>query len=492
MRILLADSRPKVRFALRVLLERQPGLEVVGEASDAYWLQSLTAELCPDLVLLGWELPVDVEGVSLASACQTGRMNSRPVYGESEYPRRSYGWAALKSLTTARWKYIGAPQAELYDRLNDPGEFNNIIDQEPSIAANLREQLQTMVEGMVPHGGRAVAPGHEVLRRLESLGYVAGTVPAEDEGAVGRDPKDMVAVYLGHLRAMGELQAGNYAAAAEILEPLARQSPQSDQLFGTLGKAYLALGRPGDAQRAFEVSLRRVPHDPEKLCALGDAYRRQGQTAKAVQQYERAVAAAPDFALAHNRLGQVYAAQRQFDRAYEHLRRDVEINPTSPRALSDAGQVLVAMGRYREAAQHFRQALRQKPGFARAHRFLWRAMAAAGDRLGAITALRAACDALPDDHSLKRDLAGLLATTPQAGPGGAREAMRLAQECCENDAGAPENWDVLAVAYAAMGDFVRAAETAGRALSLAESQGRTELARQIAGRLEGYRARRGP
>ena len=57
MRILLADGRPKVRFALRVLLERQPGLEVVGEASDACQLLSQVGEVRPDLVLLGWELP---------------------------------------------------------------------------------------------------------------------------------------------------------------------------------------------------------------------------------------------------------------------------------------------------------------------------------------------------------------------------------------------------------------------------------------------------
>jgi DNA-binding NarL/FixJ family response regulator len=57
MRILLADGRPKVRFALRVLLERQPGLEVVGEASDACQLLTQVGEICPDLVLLGWELP---------------------------------------------------------------------------------------------------------------------------------------------------------------------------------------------------------------------------------------------------------------------------------------------------------------------------------------------------------------------------------------------------------------------------------------------------
>jgi DNA-binding NarL/FixJ family response regulator len=57
MRILLADNQPRVRFALRVLLERQPGLQVVGEAVDANGLLDQTKATRPDLVLLGWELP---------------------------------------------------------------------------------------------------------------------------------------------------------------------------------------------------------------------------------------------------------------------------------------------------------------------------------------------------------------------------------------------------------------------------------------------------
>jgi len=56
MRILLADSRAKVRFALRVLLERQPGFQVVGEVATPQDLPSQTASLHPDLVLLDWEL----------------------------------------------------------------------------------------------------------------------------------------------------------------------------------------------------------------------------------------------------------------------------------------------------------------------------------------------------------------------------------------------------------------------------------------------------
>lgn len=57
MRILIADGRSKVRFALRALLERQAGQDVVGEAGRARDLLALVVASQPDLVLLDWELP---------------------------------------------------------------------------------------------------------------------------------------------------------------------------------------------------------------------------------------------------------------------------------------------------------------------------------------------------------------------------------------------------------------------------------------------------
>jgi DNA-binding NarL/FixJ family response regulator len=57
MHILLADRQPKVRFALRVLLERQAGVVIVGEAVNAADLLSQARAKRPDLVLLDWELP---------------------------------------------------------------------------------------------------------------------------------------------------------------------------------------------------------------------------------------------------------------------------------------------------------------------------------------------------------------------------------------------------------------------------------------------------
>jgi len=42
---------------MRVLLERQPGIKVIGEAIDAQDLLVQTEATCPDLILLDWELP---------------------------------------------------------------------------------------------------------------------------------------------------------------------------------------------------------------------------------------------------------------------------------------------------------------------------------------------------------------------------------------------------------------------------------------------------
>ncbi len=57
MRVLLADDQAKVRSALRLLLEQEPGLSVVGEAVEAGDLLVQVKATCPDLLLLDWELP---------------------------------------------------------------------------------------------------------------------------------------------------------------------------------------------------------------------------------------------------------------------------------------------------------------------------------------------------------------------------------------------------------------------------------------------------
>ena len=57
MRVILADDQAKVRSALRLLLQQQPDVEILGEAVDTTGLLDWVKAVCPDLILLDWELP---------------------------------------------------------------------------------------------------------------------------------------------------------------------------------------------------------------------------------------------------------------------------------------------------------------------------------------------------------------------------------------------------------------------------------------------------
>jgi len=70
-RILLADSQSRVRFALRSMLEEQSGLVVVGEATDYRELLAQVEATCPDLMLLDWDLPGMVKVDLLAAQQRT-------------------------------------------------------------------------------------------------------------------------------------------------------------------------------------------------------------------------------------------------------------------------------------------------------------------------------------------------------------------------------------------------------------------------------------
>lgn len=83
MRVMLADSHTKIRWALRTVIEQEPGLTLVGEASDARNLLLEAQSQQPDLILLEWELPGRANGFlselqSLSHSPQVIVLSSQP------------------------------------------------------------------------------------------------------------------------------------------------------------------------------------------------------------------------------------------------------------------------------------------------------------------------------------------------------------------------------------------------------------------------------
>ena len=57
-RVLIVDDAPAVREALRWLLENEPDIEVIGEASNGFEALTQASALLPDVVILDVEMPV--------------------------------------------------------------------------------------------------------------------------------------------------------------------------------------------------------------------------------------------------------------------------------------------------------------------------------------------------------------------------------------------------------------------------------------------------
>jgi DNA-binding NarL/FixJ family response regulator len=82
MRVLLADGKPALRSALRLLLEQEADVNIVAEVADAETLLAVMAQVHPDLVLLDWELPglqAGSTGPSVFSALYASSPNVRII-----------------------------------------------------------------------------------------------------------------------------------------------------------------------------------------------------------------------------------------------------------------------------------------------------------------------------------------------------------------------------------------------------------------------------
>jgi two-component system, NarL family, response regulator NreC len=78
LRILLADDQGVVRRGLRALLETEPGIEIVAEASDGHEALRLCDTTAPDIVILDVAMP-RLNGIDVAAQARKRRPDLRVI-----------------------------------------------------------------------------------------------------------------------------------------------------------------------------------------------------------------------------------------------------------------------------------------------------------------------------------------------------------------------------------------------------------------------------
>jgi len=169
-RVLLCDDHPIVREGLQVLLQREPDLLIVGEASDGHEVLDKAAALQPDLVLLDLSMPRGngVDAISrLRKLLRSGKvlvlsMHAAPEYvrpalqaGAAGYLVKGSGLTellqAIRAVAAGK-QYLGREAAALLE--NDALTPTIQSDDLQRLTPREREVLQLIAEG---HTNREIA-----------------------------------------------------------------------------------------------------------------------------------------------------------------------------------------------------------------------------------------------------------------------------------------------------------------------------------------------
>ena len=156
-RVLIADDQELVRTGLRMILDAQPGIEVVGEARDGAEAVSLARSIRPDVCLFDIRMPV-LDGIAATLALAgPGVEHPLPVVVITTFDLDEYVYAALRA--GARGFLLkNAGPALLAQAVHAAAQGDALID--PNVTVRL---IETFAESRpTPHGGMPAAPAQPV------------------------------------------------------------------------------------------------------------------------------------------------------------------------------------------------------------------------------------------------------------------------------------------------------------------------------------------
>jgi tetratricopeptide (TPR) repeat protein len=216
--------------------------------------------------LVGFQANGAVQGKSLSRLMNGQQMDVQPAYFESYTPKLYYGWSELASIRSDHWKYIQAPEPELYNLKDDPNELHNLISERPDQARLLAEQLKKIIAmGQKAQDQKAEAMDADRLEQLASLGYIGATNPAAMLNSSSNiDPKSKIDDYLLHHKlipqAIHNIDQANYENALQLLRTVEAKFNNSFVVYWYMGLCYAKLNQLENARKAYSHTIELNPY----------------------------------------------------------------------------------------------------------------------------------------------------------------------------------------------------------------------------------------
>ena len=152
------------------------------------------------------------------------------------------------------------------------------------------------------------------------------------------------------------LQAGNLAAADEVVRPFLMQS-RKDEIVPLIGAIRLQQGRFAEAAPMFERARMLHPGEPRFAFLHGTALAGMQQFAPAISAFQAVIKMAPNIPDAYLALGQAHRKLGQPEDAQNTYRKLLRIQPENVDAYISLSSALAETGKFEEAEAPLRRAL---------------------------------------------------------------------------------------------------------------------------------------
>lgn len=354
------------------LLFKLPGELLAGRRVTS---QVRLVDIAPTLLsMLSLPLPPTFQGESLVPKMKAGQKAATdlPVYSETEYPHRAFGWSSLRSMRTGKYLFVRAPRRELYDQTRDLPAEHNLAATSPAVTDTLQSQLDQFREKTESSHEDAKKPlSSEQSESLSALGYVgSSSAGISPDPLHGDDPKDKIQVSNLLHQGMLAVEDGQYAEAIPILQQVLRESPLISTAQVQLGVALAREKRYSEAIPALRKSVEMLPESTQAQYELGLALYETGAWKDSVPYFEFVAKKRPKWPDAQYSLASVYARTQHVPEAIELLRTVLQLNPQHFRANLLLGRILTLQHRSDEALPYLKQAASVEPDNFEPHAFL--------------------------------------------------------------------------------------------------------------------------
>jgi tetratricopeptide (TPR) repeat protein len=308
---------------------------------------------------LGLSPRSDIDGRPLPLTDDTSQVANeehRGIYFENYFVSNNYGWSPLRGAIWNDFKFIQAPQPELYNLARDPDELVQLYQDQGRHAKQFETRFESLLANLRARGSfaaQSVELTTSDLSTLESLGYAGsrGDVNAAPTGvAHAPDPKDMVDVLAKlHSATIAMEQQRNREAVDLLIQVASSDDPANPRAVRML--AALIADAPEERpriltclQQARRLSGREI--DIHSLAMLGVGLFFEQQYEACIETLEEVVQRAPHYAAAYRYLADAHRHLHQLPEAARNYRQAIDLAARlkeSPEWLEDAKQQLAAI-----------------------------------------------------------------------------------------------------------------------------------------------------